>query len=53
MAKIKKSFYEWCIENGKEEWLELWDYEKNGCSPKDISYGTNKKFLIKCPRGLH
>ena len=53
MAKIRKSFYDWCIDNGKEEWLELWDYEKNGCSPKDIGYATNKKYFFKCSRGLH
>lgn len=50
---MSKSFYDWCIENGKEEWLELWDYEKNGCSPKDISYGSQKKYFFKCSRRLH
>ena len=53
MANFKKSFYDWCIENGKEEWLALWDYEKNGCSPKDIGYGSIKKYYFKCPKGLH
>lgn len=51
---MSKSFYEWCMENGKEDWLELWDYAKNGgCTPKDISYGSGKKYFFKCPRGLH
>ena len=53
MAKIKKSFYDWCMENGKEDWLELWDYELNKCSPKDVSYGTQKKYFFKCPSGKH
>ena len=53
MAKIRKSFYDWCIDNGKEDWLELWDYEKNDCTPKDISYSSNKKYYFKCERGLH
>ena len=54
MGKIKKSFYDWCMENGKEEWLELWDYELNGgCTPKDIAYGTQKKYFFKCPSGKH
>ena len=53
MARGEKSFYDWCIENGKEEWLELWDDEKNNCSPKDISYSSGKKCFFKCPRGLH
>ena len=54
MGRISKSFYEWCIENGKEEWLELWDYELNGgCTPKDIGYGTKKEYYFKCPSGKH
>ena len=48
------SFYQWCIDNGKEDWLELWDYELNvGCTPKDVSYGIKKKYYFKCERGLH
>lgn len=54
MAKFTKSFYDWCIENGKEDWLALWDYELNGgCTPKDVGCGSNKKYFFKCPRGLH
>ena len=54
MAKFTKSFYDWCIDNGKEDWLDLWDYELNGgCNPKDISYSANKKYYFKCSRGLH
>ena len=48
MARGEKSFYDWCIENGKEDWLELWDYEKNGgCTPKDVAYASNKKYYFK------
>ena len=54
MRKFKKSFYDWCVENGKEDWLDLWDYELNGgCTPKDISYGSTKTYFFKCERGLH
>ena len=42
--KFEKSFYEWCIENNHEDWLELWDYELNECSPKEVGYGSNKKY---------
>ena len=42
--KKSKSFYEWCIENSREDLLLRWDYELNGCSPKDVCYGTNKKY---------
>ena len=50
---MSKSFYDWCIENGKEEWLDLWDYDLNGCTPKEIGCASNKKYYFKCDRGLH
>ena len=51
--KFKKSFYEWCIENNRQDILELWDYELNSCKPNDVSYGSGKKCYFKCPRELH
>ena len=54
MAKFKKSFYDGCMENGQNEFIDLWDDELNGgCTPKDIGYFSNKKYYFKCPRGLH
>ena len=51
---MSKSFYDWCVENGKEDYLNLWDYELNGgCTPKDVPYSSGKKYFFKCPRGLH
>ena len=43
-----KSFYDWCIENNRQDLLDRWDYELNGCSPKDILYGTKNKYYFKC-----
>ena len=43
-----KSFYDWCIENNRQDVLDRWDYELNSCSPKDISYGSHKKYWFKC-----
>ena len=50
-AKLKdgKSFYDWCVKNNRQDILDRWDY-KNGCSPKDVSYSTNKKMWFKCDR---
>lgn len=31
----------------------MWDYELNGCSPKDVGYASNKKYWFKCPRKIH
>ncbi|WP_051348560.1 zinc-ribbon domain-containing protein [Peribacillus kribbensis] len=47
---MKKNFYEWCIENDKENLLAEWDYEKNvEVGPKNISYGVTRKVWWKCP----
>ena len=52
MTKTKlrkgKSFYVWCVEHDRNDVLERWDYELNKCTPKDISYSTNKKYWFKC-----
>jgi len=48
-----KSFYQWCIENNKLYYLELWDYKLNKYKPDEISYGTNDKYYFKCPKGIH
>lgn len=43
-----KSFYDWCIENNKEELLEDWDFEKNvDFNIKEIGYGSNKQVSWK------
>ena len=46
--KNGKSFYDWCIKNNRQDILDRWDEELNGCNPKDISYSTNKKMWFKC-----
>ena len=48
--KNSKSFYDWCIENNRQDILDRWDYDLNGCSPKDISYSTHRKMWFKCNR---
>ena len=51
--KFEKSFYDWCIENNHEDYLELWDYKMNNYRPKDIGYSSNKKYWFKCSKGIH
>ena len=48
--KIKKSFYDWCIDHNRLDVLDRWDYELNECSPKDVSYSANKKCWFKCDK---
>ena len=43
-----KSFYDWCVENNRQDMLDRWDYELNDCSPKDVCYSSNKKYWFKC-----
>ena len=45
---FSKSFYDWCVENNKQDVLNRWDYNLNNCSPKDIDYGTGKRYWFKC-----
>lgn len=47
LRKGSKSFYEWCIENNKEEYLELWDYEMNLKNPEDVSFSYGE-YYFKC-----
>ena len=50
---MSKSLYDWCIENERQDILDLWDYILNKVSPKDVSYGSAEKYYFKCPRRLH
>ena len=47
------SFKDWCINNGKEEFFNLWDYKLNNKIPEDVSYCTSDKYYFKCPNGKH
>ena len=52
-STFRKSFYDWCKENNHEDWLLLWDYELNNCTPKEVGCGSKMEFYFKCPKGLH
>ena len=47
---MKKSFYDWCIENNRQDLLDRWDYDLNDFSPKEISFATSKKIFFKCDK---
>ena len=51
--KIIKTFYDWCIENDRQDLLDRFDVEINKCTAKDVSCKANKKYYFKCARGLH
>lgn len=55
-GKITKngiSFYQWCVDNNREDLLFLWDDELNNVSPQQISSQSQKKRWFRCERGIH
>lgn len=52
-AIIKQTLYDWCIENNRQDILDLWDYELNTKTPKEVGVRSSKKCWFKCPKGLH
>ena len=50
-SKSGKSFYDWCVENNRQDLLDRWDYDLNNCAPKDVSYAASKKkYYFKCDK---
>lgn len=47
------SFGQWCIDNNRENLLDLWDYEKNDISPFKVPSNSNLNYYFKCGRNLH
>lgn len=49
---MKKTFYDFCRETGREGLLTQWDTASNGgLSPQTVSYGSRKKVWWICPKG--
>ena len=53
MKKDKYTFYQWCVDNSRQDLLNRWDYEMTGFAPEDITYASAKPVYFKCPKGLH
>ena len=49
----KMNFEQWCMDNGRQDILDRWDYEKNDFDPGDIGHASEKKVWLKCSRGIH
>ncbi len=49
---MRQSLYDYCVSFGKESLIKSWDNEKNApMTPREISYGSNKKVWWKCENG--
>lgn len=47
------SFEQWCKDNSRQDFLDLWDYELNNVRPSEVSKGSSKKYYFKCKNGIH
>ena len=51
--KLTKSFYDWCVENNRQDLLDRLDYDLNQKSPNERPFNTRVKTYFKCPCGKH
>lgn len=47
------SFYDWCIQNNCQYFIDQWDYELNTIDVQELHAHSNQKFYFKCDRNLH
>lgn len=52
MLRISKTFYDWCIENNRDDY-KYWDNDLNNKKPTEVSYNSKEKFYFKCSQGKH
>lgn len=50
LLKKGKSFEDLCIERNRQDLLDRWDYEKNGCKPSEVSCNTHTEYWFKCDK---
>lgn len=50
---IRQSFYDWCIENSREDLIDRWDISINKISPQEVGYSSTQYFYFKCPERIH
>lgn len=51
--KITKTFYDWCVENNRQDLLDRWDNQLNYTNPNCVSFCEHNEFYFKCPVGKH
>lgn len=53
LTHCQQTFYDFCVEMGRQDILDLWDYELNTLTPRKVASHTKIKYYFKCSRGLH
>ena len=52
--KFDMSFYDWCIDNNRQDLLDRWDYELNKeVNPYSVNLRDKRKFWWKCREEEH
>lgn len=52
-CKQCSSFGQWCVDTGREIFIDQWDYEKNKKSPFEVSKTQKKKCYFKCNENVN
>lgn len=42
------SFYDWCIKNNHQDWIDLWDYDLNKYDIHEIGFSSSLYCYFKC-----
>lgn len=50
-CKQCNSFYQWCVDNNKQEFIEVWDYDLNKDDIHYAPHGSGKKYYFKIMDG--
>lgn len=50
VKRNEKSFYDWCVENNRMEFINAWFYDDNKCSPKDIPFSSHSEYIFICDK---
>jgi len=48
-----KSFYQWCMDNNRQDLLKRWDYSKNDIDPKEICFSARREIYFLCENNIH
>ena len=51
-CKQCNSFYQWCVENNKQELIDTWDYDLNNVDIHYVPHASSKKYYFKIIDGL-
>ena len=45
---FKMSFYDWCIQNNHQDYIDLWDDDKNSEDIHEVGFSSDRYFYFKC-----